>query len=124
MYSFISILVSLGFNPRSGGSNLVSCSTESGGVSHKTSHSTGKVLMISFTPLALVFPLLVFQLLTPHISLNLLHTFLEKNSCSLRLPCTLHFSLVACLLKKKEKNINLDYTLKLNSNALKSSIHF
>lgn len=92
---FYSNLVSLGFNPRSGGSNMVSCSTESGGVSHKTSHSTGKVLMISFTPLALAFPLLVFQ----HLNLHVRHTctLLKRSHLFCALCITLYFSLVACL---------------------------
>ena len=92
-------LVNLGFNPRSGGSNLVSCSTESGGVSHKTSHSTGKVLIISFTPLALTFPLLVFQLLNLHVSHS--YTLLKKKPFFfvLCVPCYIAF-LLSCTFAK------------------------
>lgn len=127
MYSFsVSNLESLGCNPRSGGSNLVSCSTESGGVSHKTSHSTGKVLMISFTPLALAIPLLVFQHLNLHIS----------HSCKLlkrsHLFCALCFTyyivfLFSCTVsheKRKDlerfselESTEIDCTLKLTSIA-------
>lgn len=90
--------MSLDCNPRSGGSNLVSCSTESGGVSHKTSHSTGKVLMISFIPLALAIPLLVFQ----HLNLHISHSckLLKRSHLFLLCLSTLHFSLVACLQKQ------------------------
>lgn len=137
---FYSNLVSLGFNPRSGGSNMVSCSTESGGVSHKTSHSTGKVLMISFTPLALAFPLLVFQ----HLNLHVRHTctLLKKKPFILRFVYYIVF-LFSCMFAntvftwKKDfqrfselESIKIDCTLKLNSNARnirkykKSSIHF
>ena len=79
-------LVSLDCNPRSGGSNLVSCSTESGGVSHKTSHSTGKVLIISFIPLALAIPLLVFQ----HLNLHISHSCKLLKRSHLFLLCLVH----------------------------------